>query len=613
MVKFTLLIFIFLNTILYGAYISVDDKKSKLEILSSSEIYEDRTKSLSIQEIQKKSKEFKSNIKSRISFGYSPDFDVWIKITLQNNTNKNIRKIIEYANPLTTHLAFFDPSTNSSYKDGLFQINPQRKAVNPYFYIELKPFETKTYYLKASSTITTMIVKLNLWDNEEFFNQELKHQSILQLFFGAMLVLAIYNFFVYLFTKDLSYLFYVLYIVGISLHQSIYVGVGSSYLYSQDITINILLYASLLVAFPAVSLGLFTKYFINTYQYPKVNMLLNMLLVLVILNTVFFCIYPTNQYRNLLPSLFLLFLMGITIYAFIKGNKQALLILFGWIIFTSSGVFMFLSSAGILNIFSKFPYYIEVGLMVEAIIFSIALVDKINHLQYEKNAMNQALIKQKETEKERLEIEVKRKTKELQVAVHKQTTLLKELNHRVKNNMQTIISLVQLQADEIDDEKIVDVFMTIQNRISAMIHLHELLYKQSDITHINTHEYFDILVDDLQLSYELDVDITYDVPLNLEVEPAISCGLILNELIINSFKYAFKSMEKPSIHIELYKKDTTYHFNISDNGRGYDETKTKTSFGLVLVATLVEDYLKGEITTTTKNGVLNKIVWSEDE
>jgi two-component sensor histidine kinase len=612
---FLKLFFLFcISSFAFAKPIIVGDKIESLEILSLSSIYLDKTKSLSIKDIQNKDKEFKQNTQKRLSFGYSPDYDVWIKLTFKNNTNKTLRKIIEYANPLTTHLEFFDPSINSSFKDGFFQINPKRKTTNPFFDIELQPLETKTYYLKASSSITTMIVNLQLWDSQEFFNQELKHQSILQLFFGAMLVLMIYNFFVYLFTKDISYFYYVLYLIGIIFHQIMYTGMAYLYIINQEQIYLLINYAVFIVAFPIFALSLFTIKFIKLNQYLLLNKLLLIYLFLFPFLTYIFIVFNDfSKYRNIFTALLLIILVIITFYAAFKRNRQAYFIVGGWFIILIGGLSMYFSSIGYLDINYSFKYIVELSFVSEALLFSIALADKINHLQIERDSINQALIVQKETEKERLEIEVKRKTKELQVAVHKQTTLLKELNHRVKNNMQTIISLVQLQADEIDDDDIVDIFMTIQNRISAMTHLHELLYKQSDITHINTHEYFDILVDALQSSYEVDVNITYDVKLNLEVEPAISCGLILNELIINSFKYAFDETEDGTIHIELYKEDEAFHFNICDNGKGYDLSATKNSFGLVLVSTLVEDHLRGTIITSTSKGVSNKISWSEDE
>ena len=136
--------------------ISLDDKNQ--EILSKSDILIDNSNSLTINDI--KSKSFKSNNLKRLSYGYSPDFTVWIRFRLKNITDKKISKILEYGNPITTNIEFYD--NNNSFKDGLFQLNFSKESINPRFNIELKPNETKTYYLKANSKVTTLIIRLNI-------------------------------------------------------------------------------------------------------------------------------------------------------------------------------------------------------------------------------------------------------------------------------------------------------------------------------------------------------------------------------------------------------------------------------------------------------------------
>lgn len=593
--------------------IDINDTTNSQEILQKSKILIDHSRELLIDDIINSSDQFKATQDSRLSFGYSPDFNVWIKFSLHNNADHSVTKILEYANPLTTHLELFDPQNQTSYKDGLFQLNPIRKSVNPYFELTLKANETKTYYIKASSTITTLIVELKLSSSESFFNNELKHQSILQLFFGAMFILALYNFFVWLFTKDISYLFYVLYILGVLIHHLMYTGVAYIYFLTPNTIELFIQYASFIVAFPIYLLGFFTKYFIKLQKYPTLNKLLTYYLIIFpFISSIFIFTDQLDKYRNIFTVILLIFLIYIAIYTAIKRNRQAYFIVFGWLIMFLGSITMYLSSTGYVDIYQYFPYIVELTFLSEALLFSIALADKINHLQKERDAINKTLITQQKTEKKRLALEVKNKTKELNLAVQQQTNLLKELNHRVKNNMQTIVSLVRLQADEIDNDTTKDAFLTIQNRISAMSHLHELLYKQSDVQNIRTHEYFDTLVDNLLNSYEIDANITFNIKTDLKVEPAISCGLILNELIVNSFKYAFdETINDPKIVIELYKKDDTFHFNIEDNGIGYDLITKTNSFGLILVSSLVEEHLEGTIQTFIDKGVKNYITWED--
>lgn len=601
------------SSTLFANVIDINEETKTLDILSKSEIYIDKNKNLTFEDIKNQNIKFEKNNKNILSYGYSPTFDVWIKFTLKNSSKKTIKKIIEYDNPLTTNVDFFDFNKNSIQKDGLLSKDINKFVINPIFSIELNPNEENTYFIKASSFITTLIIDLKLLDEESFYKKEIKHQIILSLFFGAMFILGIYNFFIYLFTRDISYLYYVLYILGLIIHHLMYTGIANVYFLNYEQKITIVSLASVIVAIPVYALGLFTKSFLQTKQYKKFNMVLNGFLILIPISVIFFLVTDDyDKYRNTFTMLFLVFLMIITLYATLKKNKQAYFIFFAWVIFLSSGLLMYLSSAGIFDIKKYFPYLIEASFVIEAIIFSIALANKITNLQKEKNEANQKLIIQKENETKRLSNEVNLRTKDLKNALDEKELLLKELNHRVKNNMQTIVSLIRLQSDEIENEKLKDILLTIQNRISAMGHLHELLYKQDDINYIDVYEYFEVLIDEVRDSYDSFIEIHLDIKTKLKMEQSIYCGLIINELITNSFKYAFPD-KKGNIFITLEKENENIKLTIKDDGIGFDETKVNFSLGFTLVKTLAVSQLKGEIDINSKNGVTTTILWNEDE
>lgn len=589
--------------------INVDNHTHFDEILSQSKIYIDNTKSLSLKDIRKKEKEFKDNNESLLAYGYAPKFDVWIQFTLKNTTDKPIKKILEYDNPLTTHIELYNLSDNHLMKEGLYQVSQDRKTVNPVFPITLQPNESKTYYMKASSHITTFIMKLKLWTNDTFFQKEIQHQFILALFFGSMLILGIYNLFIYFFTKDISYFYYVVYIFGITLHQAIYTGLSNIYLFEHSIRILFIEYAPIVVAFPIFFLAFFTKSFLRLEQYPLNNKFLNIYLILfpciVILSTIF---HPFPEYRNLFALFLHIYLVIVTIYAAIKNNSQAYYILFGWFSVLTAVLLMYLSSIGLFEIYKYQLYIVEVVFVLETVIFSIALANRIKQLQKEKDNANAQLIYQQENEKQLLTIKVSEKTNDLKSALDEKEMLLKELNHRVKNNMQTIVSLIRLQLDDIDDIYVKNILSTTYNRITAMSHLHELLYFQTDISNIDAEEYFVLLTDEIRESYSQNINIHLNISAQLQIEQAIYCGLILNELATNALKHAFKE-NKGNLYIELTKDSTHYHLSVVDDGDGYTKKASSSSLGLVLVNSLVKSKLHGIITTDTSNGVQVNITW----
>ncbi|RLA84352.1 MAG: histidine kinase [Epsilonproteobacteria bacterium] len=581
------------------------------DILPSSKIYIDHTKDLTINDILKENLNFKPNDKISIRYGYAPKFNVWIKFTLENNTNKTIKKIIEYDNNLATSVQFFDKSDNYTLQqNGLLNMSNHRTNINPIFTTTLKPNDKKTLYIKASSQTTALIVKLNLYNPTEFYKKENNHQNILSLFFGAMLILIFYNLFIYFFTKDISYLYYVFAMSGIVFHQSVFTGYIHIYFFDNAGREALVQFASLLVLTPIVFLALFIKSFLNFRKYVIFDKILNILIVLSLVYVSVFLIFDfSNNYRNIASLVLFLYLIILTIYEVIKKNKQAYFILAGWSSIFLIFLLMYLENIGIFTLNDSFKYISEIAILFEAIIFSIALANRITTLQNQRDVANMELILQKSIENTRLEKQVILKTNDLKTALDEKVLLLKELNHRVKNNMQTIVSLIRLQSNTIKDKKTKDIFSTIEHRLNAMKHLHELLYKQDNITHINSYEYIDIIFEEIKDSYESDINILYDISFDLKAEQAIYCGLILNELITNSFKYAFLD-NQGEIKIKLFKNNDTIYLDVEDNGKGYDKQKiSKDSLGLFLVDTLVTKQLKGQIDIDSSDGTKVKINW----
>ncbi|HCL57983.1 MAG TPA: hypothetical protein DHW82_13390 [Spirochaetia bacterium] len=209
------------------------------------------------------------------------------------------------------------------------------------------------------------------------------------------------------------------------------------------------------------------------------------------------------------------------------------------------------------------------------------------------------------------ENELKKSQKEIQHSLEEKDILLKEIHHRVKNNMQIILSLLYLQTSNIEDERIIKILQESQNRIKAMALIHEKLYQNNDLSKINFADYIQTLTHFLSRSYTPNlslVDIQFDMePLALSVDKAIYCGLIMNELLSNCFKYAFPNKREGVIIISLKNLYGNYiSLGIKDNGVGLPESldiRTTESLGLQLVVSLSEQLkAKLEISRTEGSG-----------
>ena len=195
--------------------------------------------------------------------------------------------------------------------------------------------------------------------------------------------------------------------------------------------------------------------------------------------------------------------------------------------------------------------------------------------------------------------------------------LLKEVHHRVKNNMQIISSLLNLQIQYVDDKEAVNVLKESQNRVKSMAMIHEKLYLSNDLTQINFVDYIESLVSNLFYSYN--INNTDIIPLleiddiNINMETAIPCGLIISELVSNSLKYAFPNGKQGEILVSLKSEDNHYKLTVSDNGIGIPEDlelDNAKTLGLKLVHILTGQ-LDGEITINRKYGSEFKITFKE--
>lgn len=188
----------------------------------------------------------------------------------------------------------------------------------------------------------------------------------------------------------------------------------------------------------------------------------------------------------------------------------------------------------------------------------------------------------------------------LQQNLNEKDILLKEVHHRVKNNMAVISSLLGLQAKALDDPTIRGLFDESRQRIKSMALVHEKLYRTKDLSAINFGEYIKEIIKDLLSSYKRGRAVATHInaqDIMLDLDTAIPCGLIVNELVTNSLKYAFPDPASGELTVCFEKTGNTYTLTIQDNGvglpKGFDHTAV-TSLGLQLVAALTKQ-IKGTL------------------
>jgi len=198
--------------------------------------------------------------------------------------------------------------------------------------------------------------------------------------------------------------------------------------------------------------------------------------------------------------------------------------------------------------------------------------------------------------------------------------LIRELYHRTKNNMQVISSMLRLHSKTIKNKQMKNLLQDIQNKIMSMALVHQKLYESNDLSHLNLTDYIKSLVSFIKSQPALDAGkVTFSVQgddVQVLIDTAIPCGLVINELIVNSLKHAFPNRKNGAITISLDKNEKNeLIISVADNGVGLPEKfdlEKDSHLGLESVIDLVKHQLQGTINFTSKNGLFCKIHLKEE-
>lgn len=207
---------------------------------------------------------------------------------------------------------------------------------------------------------------------------------------------------------------------------------------------------------------------------------------------------------------------------------------------------------------------------------------------------------------------------QLQKSLEEKETLLREIYHRTKNNMLVIISMLDLQLQDIDDEKIKTIFLETEHRIRAMALVHEKLYQSQNLSEIDLGSYLQEIIESLIAHMVLDDSVLLQAdtePMAINIDYAVPLGLVINEIVTNSLKHAFADNKPGVIYLTLKKGlDGEIELMVGDNGIGLPEQlsiETTTSFGLQIISNLVVMQLNGEIAVDRNNGTQYLISFKE--
>ncbi|MFN4216613.1 MAG: sensor histidine kinase [Brevinematales bacterium] len=208
---------------------------------------------------------------------------------------------------------------------------------------------------------------------------------------------------------------------------------------------------------------------------------------------------------------------------------------------------------------------------------------------------------------------IKKQQKQIEEALAEKEVLLREIHHRVKNNLQIISSLLSLQADQTEEESIRRVMLDSQVRVRSMAIVHEKLYQSHSFSLIRVREYISDLADAVRSIYDISVPLSIEIEIedvSLPLEVCIPLGLWVSEALTNAFKYAVSTQEYPLIRISLVSGEEGFVLEVADNGPGlsFEPTRSSGSLGLKLLFILA-DQLRGKVFFVNDVGLRVRMVF----
>ena len=602
--KIIFLLFLTLSVCSIADSIDISQNK-QISILKHTYVYIEENPS-SIQNVLKYDL-FKAYKNPYINIGVSQK-TIWIKIQLHNPTDKPIKKILILTSSLLEHITLYKKNDlETPIIKGVSNITNNHATLFPYYNINLAKNSSMEYYLRVRSLHEPVDFRLIIQNKTEYISQDRAEQFVNIMLIGMILALMFYSFLVSFYTQDKSYSFYSFYLFFLIYQQLTYIGLTQIYFPPYFIHIDIsmpVIKINLLI----ISSALFGMHFLKIHRRPLLHKIYILFIIISIIEMLILSIPGLYNLNIVIMSgtLFIIFNLFAGINSYINGYKQARLFIAGFSIVFISYILMILDALGITSIMQDFQNILMFGTAFEALILSLAFADRYIILQEEKEKVETLILQETKERASIIEAEVINKTKELNLALDTKELLIKEIHHRVKNNLQIILSLLRLENDEIKDRKTKDKLISLEYRINAIAKTYNMLLSTDDLGKIDMKNYIETLLLDISEAYDFrqhHIDTKIDIDAMIPLKQSVYIGLIINELVTNTYKHAFSQKRGTiSVIFKNEKEKDNYILVVEDNGKGFlINEKSKSSLGSKLLNTLVYDQLEGTMEIFTNN------------
>ena len=599
--KILAIIILFSAIVLHAGGIEIS-KSRDISIPKSSYVYFD-DQNISLVEIIERDL-FAPYDKPYLNSGISHK-TIWIKFELINSTSDSIEKLLVFTSPLLEHIHLYsDGPLSAPITKGHAHIDDTHNTLYYSYDISIEPHSAKVYFVKVRSDYTPIDFSLKIEEPDSFYADDLRQQKIIILLIGFIAALMIFSLLLAFFIGDVSYLFYSIYLFMLLAQQMTYLGFTQIYFPTTIIDIDMhipIIKINLLL----ITSALFSIYFLKMRSIDRLYTIYKWFIAISILEILFLSTSDMLILPILTGSLFIIFNLTAGFISYRMGNREARLFIVGFGIVSISYGMIILDAIGLTTNMQRYQNILMWGTAIEALILSLAFADRYLILQQKNKESDAKILSEAKRREDIISIEVESKTKKLNQALKSKELLIREIHHRVKNNLQVILSIIRLQSDSAESIGSHDAFVKLENRINAIAHTYTMLLADDDLEQIDMDEYLGVLFSDLTYSLDMgdtQVEISSEIDAVLSLNQAVSIGLVLNELITNSYKYAFDK-DGGKISIKLHYQHDHYVLYYCDNGKGFDKRVKSGSLGLKLIESLINDQLDGKFKIISDSGV----------
>lgn len=559
------------------------------------------------------------------SFGFS-DARIWVYIKIKNITDHELSNVVKFPYPLHDYITVYeyqDSKLIDKYLTGDLTNFDTRKIKTNTFVIPytIQAHETKEIMFRIDSD-SSLNIGMEFLSLDEFYSSSSQKDLFLGSYYGAVFIMLIYNFVLYLIIREHIYIDYVTFHFSYLFLQLGLNGLAFQYLYPTFPALNSYFIPIMFTLANYFSMQ-FTSSFLNLKKHTPMidaffSIFKNIFLLTLLLS--FYMPYSfivTTMVLLSMINIFSMFITGIYIW-YINRSIESKFFIAAWSFLLIGALLEEMQNLGVIPMSAITIHGAQIGQFFELALFSFALAYRYNIIYIRLSKVEsdlRGLNKSLEVKVEERTRDLDEKNSQLSMEVHKQNVLFRELYHRVKNNLQIISGLLSLQSRRVKEESSQVIFEETNQRIKAMALIHEKLYQSDDYESVNMQEYTKNLVSEMRQSFHTE-NLKFniyceDIKLNLEV--AVPMGLIINELVTNAIKYAFpETQQHQNISIQMYLADNdTFILEVYDNGRGVDLKKITQGFGFKLLESLARYQLKGVINTYNDNGLHHQIIFSK--